>query len=61
MDGSFAFRALMALTVASLVTGIALFYLHAFSYLTVLAVASVFALGAVCAACLERTGTSKPS
>jgi hypothetical protein len=61
MNGSFAFRALMALTVASLVTGIGLFYLHAFSYVIVLAVASIFALGALCAACLERVGTSRAS
>ena len=54
MEGSLAFRVLMLLTVASLGTGVSLFYLHAFSYPIALAVAVVFALGALCAATLDR-------
>lgn len=59
MDGSLAFRVLMLLTVISLALGVALFYLHAFAYLIVLAASTVFALGALCAATLER-GTTRP-
>ncbi len=59
MDGSLAFRVLMLLTVISLALGIALFYLQAFSYLIVLAVSTVFALGALCAATLEHGKTRR--
>ena len=60
MQGSLAFRVLMLLTVASLGTGVSLFYLHALSYPIALAVAVVFALGALCAATLDHAAGQHP-
>jgi hypothetical protein len=50
-----AFRVLGVLAVMCAFAGIALFFLHAFSYVIVLALAAVFALGAVAARGLQRS------
>jgi hypothetical protein len=48
-----AFRVLAGLAALCALAGIALFFLHAFSYVIALAVAVVFALGAVVAKSLK--------
>jgi hypothetical protein len=51
-----AFRVLTGLAVICALAGIALFFLGAFSYVIALAVAAVFALGAVVARSLRPSG-----
>lgn len=51
-----AFRVLAALAVLCALAGIALFFLGAFSYVIALAVAVVFALGAIVARSLKPSG-----
>lgn len=55
-----AFRVLLALTVISLVAGVGLFLLHAFSYVIALALAAVFALGTVAARVLDSSRAVRP-
>jgi hypothetical protein len=50
-----AFRVLAVLALICAIAGIALFFLHAFSYVIALALAVVFALGAVLARALQRS------
>jgi CRISPR/Cas system endoribonuclease Cas6 (RAMP superfamily) len=49
-----AIRVLSALAVICAVAGIALFTLHAFSYVIALALAAVFAIGALAAMGMQR-------
>lgn len=51
-----AFRVLSGLAVICTFAGIALFFLHAFSYVIAVALAVVFALGAVAAWSLKPSG-----
>lgn len=55
-----AFRVLAALAVISVVAGIGLFFLHAFSYVIAIALAAVFALGAVAARALSPSRVRHP-
>lgn len=55
-----AFRVLAGLAVICAIAGIALFALHAFSYVIALALAVVFALGAILARALWRSHAPNP-
>jgi uncharacterized membrane protein len=55
-----ALRVLLALSAIFAVAGVALFFLHAFSYVIALALAAVFALGTLAAKVLESSRAVRP-
>ena len=59
LDGTMAFRVLTVLAVTWALVAVALYVLHAFSYVIALAAAVVFALGALAAKGLIRSGTPR--